>query len=113
MSRKSKHCAWKARQRRSLSESVERLEDRRLLAADIGDAYGRKPVDANDWPFVVGFVSSGSVGCGGTLIAPNAVLTAAHCVADGETDQTAVLVGSQRIQVLQKIKSSSTLSKHE
>lgn len=45
-------------------------------------------VDAakGDWPWQVGMYMSGSFICGGTLIAPNWVLTASHCVvSDGVT----------------------------
>jgi endonuclease G len=44
---------------------------------------GGAPVDEGGWPDVAGIVfRSGSVGCTGTLVAPDAVLTAGHCAGD-------------------------------
>lgn len=72
---------------RFLLSSTARIksEDPQIPRRDI---YGGKEVRRGDWPFVVHITSYSSVDepglCTGSLVAPNWVLTAAHCV-DGRT----------------------------
>jgi trypsin len=41
---------------------------------------GGGPADYSKWPFTVALLRSGRFACGGTVIAPTKVLTAAHCI---------------------------------
>lgn len=63
---------------------------------------GGLPANDGDWPFIVALVYKGppvSAGfhCGGSLIADNVVLTAAHCVDLASTDTIDVYVGSSSL----------------
>ena len=47
---------------------------------------GGNDTSAGDWPWMV-YVHAGNYACGGTLIDATTVLTAAHCVHDGSSDE--------------------------
>ncbi|TCP56221.1 chymotrypsin [Tamaricihabitans halophyticus] len=51
--------------------------------------------DANiaDHPFTVALTTNGSQFCGGSIVAPNKVVTAAHCVPDAQPDAVQVVSG--------------------
>ena len=55
---------------------------RRVLQSRV---IGGTDAKKGDWPWQVGMYSSGSFICGGTLIAPNWILTASHCVVSGRS----------------------------
>lgn len=52
-----------------------------------------KIANAGSWKFAVALLSEGEFFCGGSLIAPNVVLTAAHCVADEDVADLTVIAG--------------------
>ena len=37
----------------------------------------------NSWPWQVVILTNGQPGCGGSIISPDYIVTAAHCVVDG------------------------------
>ena len=56
-----------------------------------GKVVGGEPASTDDFPWVVYLTdSSGNQFCGGTLAAPNKVVTAAHCVTGGPSAMTVV-----------------------
>ena len=54
---------------------------------------GGGPANPTDWPFVVTLYRKNRLHCGASLIAPNKVLTAAHCVEGFNLSKFAVIVG--------------------
>ena len=66
------------------------------LPASASAVVGGTAVKSGTYPFVVAVGTSHGMDCGGTLIAPNVILTAAHCLANATTtpDRLRVLVGS-------------------
>lgn len=69
------------------------------LPASASAVVGGNAVRTGAYPFVVAVGDGEGPMCGGTLIAPSVVLTAAHCVAGlvGQPGQVQVLAGSTRI----------------
>ncbi len=51
-------------------------------APDAHAVTGGEEADAGEWPWQVALVFGGFVGCGGTLVSLDVVVTAAHCVED-------------------------------
>jgi trypsin len=69
------------------------------LPAPASAVVGGKAVQPGAYPFAVAIGTSAGAFCGGTLIAPDVVLTAAHCITSRRTalDQLRVFAGSPRI----------------
>jgi len=58
--------------------------------------YGGAPVEPGDWPDTAAILDKrGEVFCTGTLIAPNVVLSAAHCATGGSADPRSVVLASE------------------
>jgi uncharacterized protein (TIGR03382 family) len=68
-----------------------------VAVAGPGEApvIGGSSATAGKWPDAVAVLWSGSQGCTGTLVAPNVVLTAGHCVLDGAPN--GVLIGASAL----------------
>ena len=60
--------------------------------------YHGTPVAPADAPWSVALTSRGHLGCGGALIAPDRVLTAAHCVQGADPGRVHVRLGGGRWQ---------------
>ncbi|XP_029774725.1 complement factor D-like isoform X2 [Suricata suricatta] len=66
-------------------------------AALASDIVGGRPARPHAWPFMVSLQLRGGHFCGGTLVAPNFVMSAAHCV-DGMADgKVQVLLGAHSL----------------
>jgi trypsin len=71
-----------------------------VLPASASAVVGGTAVHSGGYPFVVAVGDTAGVYCGGTLIAPNVVLTAAHCITGrpAALQRLRVLVGSSHIR---------------
>jgi len=54
---------------------------------------GGGPADPAAWPFAAGILFDGSLGCGGSVLAPTKVLTAAHCALAASASHLQVVTG--------------------
>jgi hypothetical protein len=63
-------------------------------AAPAGAIVGGTKAEAGEWPWQVVLLVDGDEWCGGSLVAPAVVLTAAHCTEDMEADDFEVLAGT-------------------
>jgi secreted trypsin-like serine protease len=63
------------------------------------DVIGGAAAPAGKWPDTVAVLWDGEQQCTGTLVAPNVVITAGHCVIGGAPDH--VLVGASKLSQTQ------------
>lgn len=66
-------------------------------ARPAGAVAGGSPADPGEWPWQVVLLVDGGVWCGGTLLAADVVLTAAHCTDGQDADDFEVLAGTVEI----------------
>lgn len=58
---------------------------------------GGGPADFSRWPFTVALLRRGKFSCGGSVIAPTKVLTAAHCIERISPSKLAIIANRPRI----------------
>jgi len=63
---------------------------------------GTKVTDTSKYPYMTGLQSAYVTFCGATLVAPNVLLTAAHCM-DDMTDETFAKIGSEKFNLQSKV----------
>jgi secreted trypsin-like serine protease len=74
-----------------------------LSAAPAAAIVGGDPAPAGRWPWIVAILDADNSDpfmaqyCGGTVIAPDRVLTAGHCVLDKQARDVVVLIGATRL----------------
>ncbi|MFF0630327.1 S1 family peptidase [Streptomyces sp. NPDC004296] len=67
------------------------------LATPAGAVVGGERASTSDYPWVMRVDNGNKIGCGGTLVAPTKVLTAAHCITTAEPGATfKVIAGEDR-----------------
>ncbi|RJQ75609.1 serine protease [Pseudonocardiaceae bacterium YIM PH 21723] len=58
-----------------------------------GKVVGGSGASTDDYPWVVAVLFGGQQGCGGTLVAPNKVVTAAHCAENVDPSSLSIVAG--------------------
>jgi hypothetical protein len=71
-------------------------------AAPAGAIYHGRPEPAQDTPWLVSLTTQGPV-CGGALIAPDRVLTAAHCVQGADPGRVSVRIGGGDVSQARRV----------
>jgi trypsin len=59
-----------------------------------GAVVGGREADEGEWPWQVALLIDGTISCGGSLVAPDLVLTAAHCTEDVDEADFEVVAGT-------------------
>lgn len=62
--------------------------------APAGAVVGGVEADIGEWPWQVALIVDGDVWCGGSLLSPTIVLTAAHCTEEVDPDEFEVVAGA-------------------
>lgn len=85
----------------------------------LGRVYGGVQAEPNQFPHHVGILINGHYTCGGSIIASNAILTAAHCISGRENLPTEIIAGTTdhtepkiKREVSQKIRHENYTTKY-
>ena len=84
----------------ALAEDGGKSEAPRQTAPTSQAVIGGSAAPAGKWPDTVAVLWDGQQGCTGTLVAPNVVVTAGHCVGGGAPN--GVLIGASKLSVPQE-----------
>ena len=82
-----------------------------LLPHQAGAIVGGDPADEGEWPWQVALLDGGSVVCGGSLIALDVVVTAAHCTDGYDAADLQVAAGSVSLDGPRR--DVTTINQHE
>jgi secreted trypsin-like serine protease len=74
---------------------------------------GGRPADPGEWPWQVALLYLGQQFCGGTLVSPSHVLTAAHCTDQFEAGDIEVLAGTVDLASGGERRAVATIAEHE
>ena len=82
-----------------------------LIAADPAAAiYRGAAADPAAAPWMVSFTSRGTIACGGALVAPDRVVTAAHCVAGVRPDRLRMRLGGGSLRATRVLPDATRVS---
>ncbi|KAF5287010.1 hypothetical protein FQA39_LY16124 [Lamprigera yunnana] len=68
-----------------------------LFPSSRGKIIGGEPVEIEDYPYQVSIQSEKYHFCGGFIVSPNTILTAAHCIHKGGVSEFTVAYGSKHL----------------
>lgn len=83
------------------------------VAEPAGAVVGGQEADAGEWPWQVALLYHGQIACGGSLVAPDLVLTAAHCTYGSEARDLEVLAGTIDLRSGGELRDVIAIDQHE